>query len=136
VTRPLVPDERAILSVLLTKEFEGRDEIEAQLADVTVALVTDDPISLRLHIPEDAPRARVRERVPTDAFGYDADGNLVGILLHVVDGFANELEFFAADSDLQPGSPVPDTVKVAEWSEPDSSGRRVSLNSPPPKRPK
>ncbi len=135
MTRPLASEERAILGVLLTKEFEGRDEIEAQLANVAAEPIPGDPISLRLRTPEDAPRARVRGRVPTDAFGYDADGNLVGILLHVLDGYANELEFFAAESDLQPGLPVPDTVKLAEWSEPDSSGLSVGLNSPPSKRP-
>jgi hypothetical protein len=134
VTRALASDERAILRVLLTKEFEGRDEIEAQLASVTVEPIPGDPISLRLRVAKDAPRATVRSRVPTDAFGYDAAGNLVGILLHILDGYANELEFFAAESDLRPGLPVPDTVKIGEWSEPDSSGLRVMQNSPPSKR--
>ena len=130
--RPLDSDERAIVAVLLTKRFEGRDEIEAQLTSVSADAIPGDPISLQLTVAADAPRAPVGDRVPTDGFGYDADGNLVGINLHVLDGYASELEFFVYESDLKYGVPIADTVKVAEWSEPDDSGTSFNLNPLPP----
>jgi hypothetical protein len=73
------------------------------------------------------PSHRVRVPLPPATAGRHLVARVCRILLHVLGGYANELEFFAAESDVQPRLPVPNTVKVAKWSEPDSSGGSVPL---------
>jgi hypothetical protein len=125
--RALIPEERAILELLLTKRFPGRDQLLARLDDV---LVTGSSCScgcdsVGLAVSRSAPQATVSERVPTDAFGRDPSGVEVGVLLHVIDGFMAELEFYSTTDASGFGRPTLDSMRLAEWSEPDDLGVRT-----------
>jgi len=78
-----------------------------------------------------APRAEVEQRVPTDAFGRDAHGTEVGVLLHVIDGYIDELEIYSTANTDQYGLPTKESLRLARWSEPDGHGTRVLLPDPP-----
>jgi len=47
---------------------------------------------------EDSLRAEVANRIPVEAVAADSDGVPIHILLHVVDGMLQELEYFREDS--------------------------------------
>lgn len=97
--RQLTSKERALLGVLLSAPFEGRDDVVRQLQTATVTEI-DDSGSLEFHVSSPA-RANVRHRVPVSAEAPDLDGVPVAALLHVVDGKVKELEIYKAD-----GSPI------------------------------
>src|SRR5687768_16575581 len=101
--RPLLPEERSILEFLLTKGFRGRDQLVAQLEHVSVTGSSCgcgcDSVGLAVE-PSVSP-AQVDERVPTDAFGNDPNGTEEGVLLHVIDGYMADLEFYSS-SDAHP----------------------------------
>jgi hypothetical protein len=118
--RQLILEEGAILEFLLTKRFPGRDQLLAQLDQV---LVTGSSCgcgceSVGLSVNRSAPPASVGERVPTDAFGRDASGVEVGVLLHVINGYMAELEFYSTTDASGFGRPTLDSMRLAEWSEP------------------
>jgi hypothetical protein len=133
MTRPLVPEERQILNFLLTKGFLGRDQLLTQLGHVRVAgpSCSCGCDSVGLIVDETVPPAPVQERVPTEAFGRDSRGSVVGVLLHVVDGYMVDLEFYSADAD-QFGRPTLDSLELADWSERDASGTRILRKDLPP----
>jgi hypothetical protein len=58
------------------------------------------------------PRAPVRTRIPVEAEGVDQDGVPIHFLLHVVDGFAKELEIYREDSGPVRRLPSPDTLEL------------------------
>jgi hypothetical protein len=125
--RAPIPEERAILEFLLAKRFPGRDQLLAQLDQV---LVTGSSCgcgcdSVGLAVSRSAPAATVSERVPTDAFGRDPSGVQVGVLLHVIDGYMAELEFYSTTDASGFGRPTLDSMRLAEWSEPDDLGVRT-----------
>jgi hypothetical protein len=115
MTRSLIPEERRILNFLFTERFPGRDELVTQLDHVRVtgpscACGCD---SVGLIVDRAAPPAPVEERVPTEAFGRDPGGSVVGVLLQVVDGYMVDLEFYATEAD-QFGRPTLDSLELAE----------------------
>jgi hypothetical protein len=57
-------------------------------------------------------RAAVKKRIPVEAEGLDEDGITVHFLLHVVDGFATELEVYKDDGSLIKRRPSPNDLKV------------------------
>jgi hypothetical protein len=128
--RALVEEERAILEFLLAEGFPGRDELRAQLDH----LVVTGPAcacgceSVALAVERRAPPAAVDERVPTEALGRDAQGTEVGVLLHVIDGYMAELEFFSLADAKGFGRTTLDSLQLAEWSEPGPDGTRTLLN--------
>ena len=81
---------------------------------------------------EKVPPATVGERVPTDGFGRDSQGNEVGVLLHVIDGYMNDLEFYPTSDADRFGRPTLESLQLANWSEQDGSAARVLLNPPAP----
>jgi hypothetical protein len=95
--RALAPTEREVISVLLSEDFPGRDELVGQLDHVSGRIIDDDG-SLELRVTADAPRAPVTARVATEGHMADSDGMMVHVLLHVVDGFMSELEIYRDDS--------------------------------------
>ena len=90
--RPLKTEERDILERLLQPEFPGRDELRRQLDVVTAKQVSEDG-TLVLQCGPCSP-APVRCRVPTEGECVDADGGIIQVLLHVVNGVMKELEIF------------------------------------------
>jgi hypothetical protein len=108
--RPLQRNERALLDALLAASFPGKETLAAQIALATARLLDGDG-SLELAV-RDAPAATVVRRIPVEAEVEDRDGVTIHILLHVVDGYANELEVFRED-----GAPVqrpmdPDRLRI------------------------
>jgi hypothetical protein len=88
--------EFALLARLVGSPFEGASALARQLATTLVAPL-DENGSLRLQ-PGDAVPAVVNRRIPVEASYPDADGVVVHVLLHVVDGRLNELEVYREDS--------------------------------------
>ncbi len=101
--RELNSEEKAIIDTLLEKEFKGRDEIKEQLknASVSSAGCLCECLSIEFSVQSDIVLP-TKERVPVEARYYR--GKLpFQILLHVVDGKVNELEFvsYADDADKE-----------------------------------
>ncbi len=94
--RTLAPAEREVISLLLSEDFPGRDELIGQIVHVRCRTI-DDEGSLELHVLADVPRASVTARVATEGHMVDTDGMVVHVLLHVVDGFMSELEVYRDD---------------------------------------
>jgi hypothetical protein len=100
--------EQRIIDRLLEKSFPGRDEICEQMKKSFVKTIDEDK-SLEFLVKTNV-KSRVKRRIPVEAEFQDADGVLVHILLHVVDGKVNELEIYKED-----GSPIieiPDPSKL------------------------
>jgi hypothetical protein len=93
--RKLTPDEGALIKRLLDADFPGRKELRAQIEAASVREVDEDgSLEFRVRTAQKAPVAR---RVPVEAEARDADGGNVHVLLHVVDGRVDELEFYKED---------------------------------------
>lgn len=99
--RALRPHERVLIEQLLRATFDGCAEIRAQLAIARVAAEGHgDTRTLRFTWSgEDVPRAQTLVRIPVEAETLDDDGVPIAILLHVVDGLAEELEIYRVDGD-------------------------------------
>ncbi|MGH2573737.1 MAG: hypothetical protein ACRDGU_09735 [Actinomycetota bacterium] len=134
MTRALLPEERAILAFLLSKQFPGREELLVQLEHtrVTGPSCNCGCDSIGLVVDRTVPPAPVDERVPTDAFGRDSAGAEVGALLHVIDGYMDDLEFYSVSDAQQFGRPTLDSLQLAQWSKKDIRGTAALLNRPPP----
>jgi len=92
--------EREVMQRLLAADFPGREELAKQLAECRVRII-DDECSLEFELGAGAKPAMVRQRIPVEAEAVDEDGICVHILLHVVKGFAKELEVYKDN-----GSPI------------------------------
>src|SRR5688500_11738830 len=114
--RPLTEFERQLLTRLLTVDFPGRREIQAQLQHAQVRTIDENgSLQIRGTSEELAP---VVSRVPVEAEGADIDDVPVYALLHVVKGKAVELELYKADGSL-----------ISEW--PELAAMRLSIVTPP-----
>lgn len=96
--RSLTEVERRILNKLLERPFVGSEEVKKQVLS-SVAQPTGDSdnygsIYLKTSSNVSAP---VTSRVPVEGMTRDSDGVAVDVILHVVDGFINELEIVKAD---------------------------------------
>lgn len=107
--RPLTPDESALISALLSVPFAGREALSTQ-AGVLAVRPLDADGSLEL-APSDGPRADVVGRIPVEGELEDLDGVTIHVLLHVVDGYLNELEIYREDS-----RPILRQIKAADVS--------------------
>jgi hypothetical protein len=96
--RDLKPEEHAIISKLLSVSFIGKEAVIEQLNNCQAEATgdTDNYGSIHLRTTSDKP-ALVKDRIPVEAIAKDADGVPVSVLLHVVNGFVNELEILRAD---------------------------------------
>jgi hypothetical protein len=99
--RVLRPHERTLIDHLLRGPFEGSAEIRSQLAIARVeAEGHGDTRTLRFTWgDQDVPRARTVVRIPVEAEILDDDGVPIAVLLHVVDGLAEELEIYRVDGE-------------------------------------
>ena len=88
--RPLKTHERELIERLLEPDFPGRDELRRQPDAITAKQILEDG-TLALQCGP-CKRAPVKRRVATEGECRDADGGLIQVLLHVVDGVLNELE--------------------------------------------
>jgi hypothetical protein len=98
--RKPTPTEAEVIQRLLAADFPGRQEIVKQLDGCRVRII-DDEGSLELELSDATKPAVVEKRIPVEADAVDEDGIHVHFLLHVVKGFAKELEVYKDD-----GSPI------------------------------
>ena len=91
--RALESGEVAVLRFLLSQPFTGHEELERQLPSVRVAEEVCDGEILDLVVGPDVDPAPWTERVPSSAWGRDADGEAIEVSVHVLDGYIAELEF-------------------------------------------
>jgi hypothetical protein len=109
--RPLNADERALLEKLLDCEFPGRNELRRQLDSVAAQKVYGDG-TLALRVSSGQPAA-VKGRIPTEGSCPDADGVMIHVLLHVVNGMMDELEIFKEDGSNVVRPPMADALVLA-----------------------
>jgi len=101
-----------LLETLLNHEFPGRDELREQLGSVVGRTIDEDGgLSLQCSVGNPAP---VLCRVPIEGKCVDVDGVQIHVLLHVVDGFMNELEIYKDDSSRVKRSPMAGELVVID----------------------
>ena len=110
--RPLTDYESRLLGRLLQPAFPGRDAIAEQIANSQVAQI-DPNGSLTFSVKSNT-KAGVKRRVPVEGEFEDADGVVIHVLLHVVDGIVNELEIYREDSSPIVSLPDPASLIVPE----------------------
>lgn len=108
--RNLTVLEQGIIDRLLEKSFPGRDEICEQMKKCLVRTI-DENKSLRFLVEANV-KSKVKRRIPVEAELQDADGVLIHILLHVVDGKVNELEIYKEDGSPIIENPDPSKLKI------------------------
>lgn len=92
----LSPAENRLLGQLLAVDFPGVAELREQARALT-AKPLDLNGSVRLAVSTAEP-AQVKRRIPVEGTYIDHDGVRVNVLLHVVDGYLDELEIYRDDS--------------------------------------
>lgn len=88
--------ERELLQRLLDVDFQGAEALSQQLVKALVEPI-DPNGNLRLR-PVEATPATVCRRIPVEATYADADGVIVHVLIHVMEGVLKELEVYREDS--------------------------------------
>lgn len=111
--RPLTQNEKAIIEKLLSKPFPGRDELREQLEGCLAQLTGDQDNYGSIYLfPVNKVRANVKTRVPVDGLIDDSDEGGIDILLHVIDGYLNELEVVKFDGTSLKEKIDPKKIKV------------------------
>jgi hypothetical protein len=108
--RPLSGTERRLLDALLRPEFSGKEDLIKQLASAEVRRI-DDEGSLQFRIRAGSPAA-VKRRIPVEAEIEDSDGVPIYLLVHVIDGYLNELEIYRGDTLPIKGAIRPDELRT------------------------
>jgi hypothetical protein len=112
--RSLNDFEKAVVDRLLGVNFQGRDELREQVDHATAGLIEgtqDNYGSISIRTSSDR-RANVKDRVPVMGMTKDEAGGPVEILLHVVNGLVNELEFVRMDGEPMVGLPRLDILQL------------------------
>ena len=105
-------DEQAtgILGALMAVPFPGRDQITRQVASARCRKIdADGSLALRAL---GTSRAEVVRRVPVEAEAEDLDGVTIHVLLHVIDGYIDELEIFREDGAALQAPIRPEALRV------------------------
>lgn len=106
----MTPQERSYVNRLLHDDFPGKEELVRQLDEARVRTI-DQNGSLEILVRR-GPRARVTRRIPVEGQFADADGVPIHILLHVLEGFASELEVYREDSSKVLAMPSADQLEL------------------------
>lgn len=109
--REPTPTEAEVMQRLFSADFPGKEEIAKQLAGFRVRTI-DDEGSLELELRDAARPATVEKRIPVEADAVDEDGIHIHFLLHVVNGFAKELEVYKDDGTPIRRMPSPDDLEI------------------------
>jgi hypothetical protein len=111
--RELTARERDTIFALLAKPFVGRDALLQQLPAALVVMESTRSASIVVKVDQSlAPPASTSERVPAEAHGQDSDGMWFEVLLHVVDGYMDELEIWRGDLGPIMLLPEPSTLDI------------------------
>jgi|GEM_PF-1167327 len=85
------------LDKLLAENFAGKDIIEQQLAGAAYKVYGEYEYISVIFAPKTNERYPYRTRVPVTMDASQPNGNIVTFLLHVADGFINEMQIYNAD---------------------------------------
>ena len=103
----LTAEEKKYFLILLEKQFPGSENLRLQLSGAEV----DPSIIIQVDRAR-IPKADVKQRIPVEAKGLDADGSTINFLLHVVDGYMTELEIFRSDGHQVQSLPGPESLEI------------------------
>lgn len=105
LTRSLNDYEHAILAKLLENSFPGRNELREQIKTARVQTLTEykDNYGSIVFKEIKGEKANTIGRVPVEAKTIDQAGGPILILLHVIDGYIDELEFVRLDGKSMQG---------------------------------
>ncbi|WP_290056936.1 hypothetical protein [Amycolatopsis solani] len=106
-SRPLAPDERATLDVLLARDFPGAAELRVQAATarVTGRCGCGCP-TIDLAVDETTPRAALEESVAVEADAPDG-----GLIVFVDEGRLSCLEYWTTTGETPAGFPKPEEIR-------------------------
>lgn len=113
--RPLNEHERAILEFLLSAPFPGHKELRQQLATAKVTSQCRTCPTITFIIDASvAPRAPVARRIPSEAErpGAAPGHTTLPVLLHVVNGYLDELELYRDDLGQIASLPSPSSLEL------------------------
>jgi hypothetical protein len=113
-SRQLSDFEKAVIHRLLEADFQGRGEVQEQISHATASLIEgtrDNYGSINIYTSSDR-KANVKDRVPVMGMTKDEAGGPIEILLHVVNGIVNELEFVRMDGQPMVGLPRLDILEL------------------------
>jgi hypothetical protein len=112
-SRSLTNQERNILEKLLEKRFPGSEEIYDQIRHASAASTgdSDNYGSIFLHTSSRS-KANTVLNVPVEGIVRDTDGGEIVLLLHLRNGFVNELEILKSDGTEMIGTINPDEIEV------------------------
>lgn len=96
--RKLNAKEKLWLNKLLEAEFKGKEIIIQQLENTEVFCEENySYISIKFYVENFIKRYPYEVRVPVEMRAFQENSNPIVFLLHIIDGFVNELEVFTAD---------------------------------------
>lgn len=96
--RKLNDKEKLWLNKLLEAEFKGKEIIIQQLGNTEVFCEENyQYISINFYVENFIEKYPYEVRVPVEMRAFQENSNPIVFLLHIIDGFVNELEVFTAD---------------------------------------
>lgn len=105
--------EAALLRKLLSVDFPGRDALAAQVESARVSWIEAKGVPAMLFfIDPTVGTASVEARVAVEAVAEDADGVVIHLLLHVVDGYIDILEPYREDGEPLQTFPSPESLQL------------------------
>lgn len=110
--RKLNKQERSLIFHLLSISFPGCNELQEQIDESLVLYECEYCPTIELIVNRSATNAQVRRRVPVEGEGFDEDGVKIHFLVHVVEGYLSEIEFFRDDSERIRQLPEISSIKV------------------------
>lgn len=114
---PLTIEQAALIRRLLSLPFPGREELYDQVPFASHGEPWRTiPPSFFIDVErDDAPAARVEQRVPVAGHGVDSDGMGFEVLLHVYQGYLNAVEVWRGDGTAMISPIVADDVVVTVY---------------------
>lgn len=131
--RALSLPERLLVERLLNAPFEGATELRSQLSTARVVEEFRGGVTYFKFVVdrERSQRALNELRVPVEGYATDSDGADMVILLHVVEGYLQELELWRGDSVFVRELPHPSALRVIVGGGPSPRRARNGGRIPP-----
>lgn len=96
--RKLNAKEKLWLNKLLEAKFKGKEIIIQQLENTEIFCEENySYISINFYVENFIEKYPYEVRVPVEMRAFQKNSNPIVFLLHIIDGFVNELEVFTAD---------------------------------------
>ena len=111
--RMITDRERAVLAFMITRLISGYDELLGQLAAACVTMECRHCASIILTVDQAVTQpSPFAVRVPMMAESKDTDGMSCQLLLHIVEGYLDELEIWRGDPGPIRALPDPDSLTI------------------------